>query len=75
MVERVCLKYSQMSSKFIVGGQRSGQRPECGTKRYSNACSAVSKTCHPVIAWEQKANAFESEFLASERERLPEKSE
>jgi len=34
-----------------------------------------SKTCHPVIAWEQNANAFGSEFLASERERLLEKSE
>ena len=48
---------------------------ECGTKRYSNACLAVSKTCHPVIAWEQNANAFGSEFLASERERLVKKSE
>jgi len=48
---------------------------ECGTKRYSNACLAVSKTCHPVIAWEQNANASGSEFLASERERLLKKSE
>jgi hypothetical protein len=44
-------------------------------KRYTNACSAVSKTCQPVIAWKQNANAFGSEFLASERERLLKKSE
>jgi len=46
-----------------------------GWKRYTNAWSAVSKTCHPVIARDQNPNAFGSEFLAAERERLLKKSE